>query len=50
MSHAPDQRDRDTDIGAHSDLLPVVGIGASAGGLAALKELFGYMPADTGLA
>jgi two-component system CheB/CheR fusion protein len=31
-------------------LLPVVGIGASAGGLAALKELFRCMPADTGLA
>ena len=28
----------------------VVGIGASAGGLDALKELFGAMPADTGMA
>ena len=32
------------------DLLPVVGIGASAGGVAALKELFQQMPSDTGLA
>ena len=29
---------------------PVVGIGASAGGLEALKELFGNMPTDTGMA
>ena len=46
MSHAdqggtPDRR---------PDLPPVVGIGASAGGLAALKALFQAMPADTGLA
>ncbi|MEX2530977.1 MAG: chemotaxis protein CheB [Gemmatimonadota bacterium] len=40
----------ENDTGTPSDLLPVVGIGASAGGLAALKELFGHMPADTGLA
>jgi two-component system CheB/CheR fusion protein len=30
--------------------LPVVGIGASAGGLAALKQLFGAMPDDVGVA
>ena len=29
--------------------LPVVGIGASAGGLEAFKSLFEYLPADTGL-
>src|SRR5262245_35789825 len=29
---------------------PVVGIGASAGGLEALEELFDHMPADTGMA
>ena len=29
---------------------PVVGIGASAGGLEALRELFSNMPADTGMA
>src|SRR4051812_12215613 len=31
-------------------LFPLVGIGASAGGLAALKNLFDRIPADTGLA
>ena len=31
-------------------LFPIVGIGASAGGLAALKALFAYIPHDTGLA
>lgn len=40
----------DGDTGAPSDLFPVAGIGASAGGLAALKELFRHMPSDTGLA
>lgn len=30
--------------------MPVVGIGASAGGLEALNGLFGHMPADTGMA
>ncbi len=30
--------------------LPVVGVGASAGGLEALEELFDHMPADTGMA
>ena len=29
---------------------PIVGIGASAGGLAAFVELFGALPADTGMA
>ena len=29
---------------------PIVGIGASAGGLEALEELFANMPADTGMA
>jgi two-component system CheB/CheR fusion protein len=29
---------------------PIVGIGASAGGLEALEKLFGAMPADTGMA
>lgn len=31
-------------------LVPVVGIGASAGGLEALNKLFGPLPADTGMA
>ena len=34
---------------AASDRFPVVGIGASAGGLEALQEFFGNMPADTGM-
>ncbi len=35
---------------AVSEGFPVVGIGASAGGLEALKELFGTMPSDIGAA
>ncbi len=42
-------KDQDGDTGTRSDLLAVVGIGASAGGLTALRELFGHMPPDTGL-
>lgn len=38
------------DTGARSDLLPVVGIGASAGGLAAIRDFFQHMPDDSGLA
>ena len=34
---------------AASGRFPVVGIGASAGGLEALQEFFGNMPADTGM-
>ena len=41
--------DRDSPTEAASDRFPVVGIGASAGGLEALQEFFGNMPADTGL-
>jgi two-component system CheB/CheR fusion protein len=33
-----------------SGAFPIVGIGASAGGLAALEEFFGAMPADSGMA
>ncbi len=32
------------------NLFPIVGIGASAGGLEALEQLFGNMPKDTGMA
>jgi two-component system, chemotaxis family, CheB/CheR fusion protein len=32
-----------------SPVFPIVGIGASAGGLEALKEFFGHMPAETGI-
>jgi two-component system, chemotaxis family, CheB/CheR fusion protein len=46
MTDADEGDDRDL----RSDLPPVVGIGASAGGLSALKALFRCMPADTGLA
>lgn len=35
---------------AEANGLRIVGIGASAGGLAALKQLFGELPADTGFA
>jgi len=31
-------------------LLPIVGLGGSAGGIAALKEFFAAMPADSGMA
>ena len=36
--------------GKGKGFVPVVGIGASAGGLEALKEFFGAMPADSGMA
>lgn len=35
---------------AEGGAFPVVGIGASAGGLEAMKEFFGAMPADNGMA
>ncbi len=35
---------------ASSGRFPVVGIGASAGGLEAFKKMFGQMPADSGIA
>ncbi len=35
---------------AINEIFPIVGIGASAGGLEALKQLFSTMPADTGMA
>src|SRR5512138_3946581 len=35
---------------ASDQLFPVVGIGASAGGLAALKRFFAHVPKDSGLA
>src|SRR5262245_40637610 len=33
-----------------SKAFPIIGIGASAGGLAALKQFFGLIPKDTGFA
>lgn len=35
---------------AHGSKFPVVGIGASAGGLEALRQLFAHIPDDTGMA
>ena len=37
-------------ISVHDSSFPIVGIGASAGGLEALGELFAHMPTDTGMA
>ena len=34
---------------AHSGLFPIVGIGASAGGLEAFSELLRHMPEKTGM-
>lgn len=39
-----------TDVDVTSDVTPVVGIGASAGGLNALSELLRHLPVDTGMA
>jgi two-component system CheB/CheR fusion protein len=33
-----------------SDCFPIVGIGASAGGLEPMQQLFGHLPIDTGMA
>ncbi len=38
------------EAGAKSSMFPIVGIGASAGGLEALEQFFGHMPRDGGLA
>jgi len=37
-------------VSAGSDAFPVVGIGASAGGLEAFRKLLTALPADTGIA
>ena len=49
------EEESSTDSSTGSDLsdaasFPVVGIGASAGGLEALKQLFGHLPKDSGIA
>jgi two-component system, chemotaxis family, CheB/CheR fusion protein len=41
---------QDSDSAAAGLPFPVVGIGASAGGLEPLRELFAHLPADTGMA
>ena len=45
-----DQPAIDAAVAKESPGFPIVGIGASAGGLDALKELFAAMPADSGMA
>jgi two-component system CheB/CheR fusion protein len=48
IDNNPEQTEKET---PSADYKPtVVGIGASAGGLAALKRFFEYVPADSGLA
>ncbi len=49
-SHAPAPHETPSRADTHRQTFPVVGIGASAGGLEALKEFFGAMPADSGMA
>ena len=44
---SPDRSDSPEDIG---DRFPVVGIGASAGGLEAFSQLLSHLPIDTGMA
>jgi len=39
-----------SDVAADRAVFPIVGIGASAGGLDAFKKFFGAMPADSGVA
>lgn len=57
MWHAPPLKARrsimthETDTSnEHSRVIPVVGIGASAGGLEALERFFAHVPADAPLA
>jgi two-component system CheB/CheR fusion protein len=49
MSEMPGAVPIDASIAPHLSF-PVVGIGASAGGLAALLTLFGNLPASNGMA
>jgi two-component system CheB/CheR fusion protein len=49
MSQMPDAAAADANLAPHLPF-PVVGVGASAGGLPALISLFGNMPADNGMA
>jgi two-component system CheB/CheR fusion protein len=48
-SKSPSAPERDNVSPSHLDF-PVVGIGASAGGLQAIKLFFEHMPQDTGMA
>jgi two-component system CheB/CheR fusion protein len=47
MTESPPSEYRDLRPDHHP--VPVVAIGASAGGVQAAKELFSFLPADTGL-
>lgn len=51
-SDAPQQNEQQEEVlpGEGSVPFPIVGIGASAGGLKALQQFFTQMPADTGMA
>ena len=50
MSDSADQSDATTDVASRGTAPPVCGIGASAGGVEALQQLFTALPADLGLA
>jgi len=49
---SPSSADKESDQGQRSraKFCPIVGIGASAGGLAAFAQLLAHLPADTGMA
>ena len=49
IPHSEDHPDQ-THMKHPKGSFPIVGIGASAGGLAALKKLFAHVPADSGMA
>ena len=46
----PDVGSADSLAAAHDDGFPIVGIGASAGGLEALEQLLAGVPANSGMA
>ena len=47
---SPARAESTLQIGSVEQGFPIVGVGASAGGLEALEELFSDMPTDTGMA
>ncbi len=49
-SHVPTLHGAPSPASTHGLMFPIVGIGASAGGLDALKKFFAAMPADSGMA
>ncbi len=52
QAKSPSSADKESDQGQRSRarFCPIVGIGASAGGLAAFTQLLAHLPADTGMA